>query len=63
MWEEGGDILMVKSTDSGEHFSNPKNLSNTPNLNSENPRIAASGNAVYVVWEEGGDILMVKRYR
>jgi hypothetical protein len=59
-WEDDGlasfsgnsDIFFRRSTDPGGPFSNPVNLSNTPNQGEVSPQIAADsqGNA-YVVWE------------
>jgi hypothetical protein len=46
----GNDIFFVGSTDSGENFGSPINLSN--HGATENPKIAASGDNVYVVWAD-----------
>jgi hypothetical protein len=49
----GNDEVMFKaSTDSGKTWSNKINLSNTPNSESQDVEIAASGNNVYVTWWE-----------
>ncbi|MGC2685834.1 MAG: sialidase family protein [Candidatus Nitrosopolaris sp.] len=46
------DIFFIKSTDGGNTFSKPLNLSNDPGL-SYLPRIAIDGkNNVYVVWTD-----------
>jgi hypothetical protein len=45
------EILLAVSTDHGASFWPAVNLSNTPSQ-SRNPRIAASGDQVYIVWEE-----------
>jgi hypothetical protein len=46
------DIFFRRSTDEGGTFSNPVNLSNTPNQGEDSPQIAVDshGNA-YLVWE------------
>lgn len=56
VWEGEGpsgdqDVFSVASTDSGENFGSPINLSNNPRT-SENPKIAASGSNVYVAWAD-----------
>jgi hypothetical protein len=60
---DNNEILFVKSTDAGANFTVPKNISNNPG-SSENPAIAVSGNAVYVVWSDNtsgnNEILFVK---
>lgn len=52
-WENDGsgnfDIFVAKSTDSGNTFSAPVNVSNNPK-SSGAPQIIASGNDVYVIW-------------
>ena len=57
------EILFVKSTDGGDTFSEPKNISNNQG-ESINPVIAVSGNIVYVVWNDdtsnNNEILFVK---
>ncbi|MGB6533201.1 MAG: trypsin-like peptidase domain-containing protein [Candidatus Nitrosopolaris sp.] len=58
------DIFFIKSTDGGNTFSKPLNLSNDPGL-SYLPRIATAGkNSVYVVWTDNSpgnyDILFTK---
>ncbi len=45
------EILLAVSTDHGASFWPPVNLSNTP-THSRDPRVAASGDHVYVVWIE-----------
>jgi hypothetical protein len=45
------DILFKKSTDKGTSFSSKINLSSNAG-DSTNPRIAASGNSVYIVWQD-----------
>ena len=58
------EIFIAVSTNGGKSFTDPKNISNNPG-SSENPVIAVSGNAVYVVWSEStsdtNEILFVKR--
>jgi hypothetical protein len=49
--EGNGEIFLAVSTDHGASFWPPVNLSNTP-THSRNPRVAASGENVYVVWIE-----------
>ena len=58
----GQDILFVGSKDGGENFGSPINLSN--HGSTENPKIAASANKVYVVWADaspGNFEVMFKR--
>ena len=63
VWEEedtlgNGDIFFAFSTDNGQTFSTPDNLSKTPGRSDE-PQISSEGNNVYVVWTEstlGSDI-------
>jgi hypothetical protein len=43
------EIYFARSTDNGETFSEPVNLSNNPGR-SAIPQVAAAGNNVYVVW-------------
>ena len=45
------DIFFARSTDNGQTFSPPENLSQN-NGSSSNPKIAIQGNNVYVVWED-----------
>ena len=65
VWEEGpvievtqsgpdvdpSDIFFAISTDGGQTFGDPINLSNNPS-DSTDPRIAVSGDNVYIVWED-----------
>ena len=46
----GQDVFFVASTDSGENFESPINLSN--HGSTENPKIAAAGNNMYIVWAD-----------
>jgi len=46
------DIFLSRSSDGGITFSQPINLSNTTNVNSINPQLAATANELYVVWQE-----------
>ncbi len=46
------DIFFAFSTDNGQTFSTPDNLSENTGASS-NPQISSSGNNVYVVWEDG----------
>jgi hypothetical protein len=49
----GNDEVMFKaSTDGGKSFGQKMNLSNTPNTESQDVEINASGNNVYVTWWE-----------
>jgi len=52
-WENNGsgnfDVFVAKSTDSGNTFSTPVNVSKNPK-SSGAPQIVASGNDVYVAW-------------
>jgi hypothetical protein len=60
---ETNEIFFIKSTNAGDNFTDPENISNNPG-SSENPAIAVSGNAVYVVWSNNtsnnNEILFVK---
>ena len=53
IWENNGlgnfDVFVAKSTDSGNTFSAPVNVSKNPKPSGA-PQIVASGNDVYVVW-------------
>ena len=55
VWEENHDgtnrIIFAKSTDRGNTFSNPANLTGS-RIDSETPSIAAFGDIVYVVWTD-----------
>ena len=59
------DIFFAKSTDEGESFSEPINISHSE-LNSALPQISISNNDVYIVWEEGtmvdNDIYLSRSY-
>ena len=46
------DIFFAFSTDNGQTFSTPDNLSENTGASS-NPQISSSGNNVYVVWQDG----------
>ena len=46
------DIFLAKSTDGGETFSTPENISNNEGF-SEFPQFAVNGNNVYVLWIDG----------
>lgn len=57
VWEEsqysGTDrIMFSKSTDRGDTFNKPSNLTSAVKIDSETPGIGASGNKVYVVWAD-----------
>ena len=58
VWHEGpvnadnADIFFAFSTDNGQIFSTPDNLSES-NVDSGASQISSSGNTVYVVWQEG----------
>ena len=51
MYTDTLDIYMAASTDAGNNFNMPLNLSNTAGQSSI-PRIAASSNGVYAIWHE-----------
>jgi len=53
VWSEGtNEIMLRKSTDGGQTFSDPVNVSNTPGASVE-PQIAIDGKGkIYVVWQE-----------
>lgn len=51
VWSGGwSEIYFVASSDGGRTFGEPKNISDSPNQPSQLPKIASSGNQVYVVW-------------
>jgi S1-C subfamily serine protease len=68
VWEESHDstnrIIFAKSTDRGNTFSKPANLTSGVGKDSETPSIAAFGNIVYVAWTDNSlgnfDIFFVK---
>jgi hypothetical protein len=52
VWSDGNEIFFAVSTDGGQTFSAPKNISNNAG-NSTVPQIAVSGgNNVYIIWED-----------
>ena len=56
VWEESRDginvIIFAKSSDRGNTFSKPVNLTSGIGVDSETPSICAFGNNVYVVWTD-----------
>lgn len=46
------EIVFRASSDNGRTFTDKVNLSNTPNVDSIDPEIIASGNSVYISWWE-----------
>jgi len=46
------EIVFRASSDNGQRFTDKVNLSNTPNVDSIDPEIAASGNHVFISWWE-----------
>jgi hypothetical protein len=46
------EVMFRASTDGGKTFGDKTNLSNTPNTDSSDANIAASGNKVYITWWE-----------
>jgi hypothetical protein len=46
------EVMFRASTDGGKTFGDKMNLSNTPNTDSSDANIAASGNKVYITWWE-----------
>jgi hypothetical protein len=46
------EIVFRASSDNGQTFTDKVNLSNTPNVDSIHPEIAASGNNVFISWWE-----------
>jgi hypothetical protein len=57
------EIFFTKSTDGGNTFGLPKNLSNNPG-GSFHPQIAVSGSNVYVVWDDntpGNSDILIRR--
>ena len=59
VWQQDGrddnfpDIFITRSTDGGQTFSEPDNISNIPG-GSRFPQISSEGDNVYVVWEDAG---------
>ena len=51
VWSDGNEIFFAVSTDGGQTFSAPKNISNNTGI-SRVPQLAVSGNNVYVIWED-----------
>ena len=49
------DVYFEISTDNGNTFSDPINLSKNTDRNSYLPNIAASGNNIYAVWTVASD--------
>ena len=68
VWEESHDginrIIFAKSTDRGNTFSKPANLTSGIRIDSETPSIGAFKNNVYVVWTDNSpgnfDIFFIK---
>lgn len=68
VWEESHDginrIIFAKSTDRGNTFSKPANLTSGIRVDSETPSIGAIGNNVYIVWTDNSlgnfDIFFIK---
>jgi len=56
VWEDNtlgnSDIFFAFSTNNGQTFSTPDNLSEENTGSSEDPQISSEGNNVYVVWED-----------
>ena len=46
------EVLFARSTDNGASFTEPINISSSPDLRSIGGRIAAEGNYVYISWVE-----------
>jgi hypothetical protein len=46
------EVMFRASTDGGKTFADKINLSNSPNTDSSDANIAASGNKVYITWWE-----------
>jgi len=55
------DVFFARSTNSGISFRSRNNLSNTASVSSDNERIAASGDNVFVVWSENADEIYLRR--
>lgn len=58
------DVLYTRSLDNGLTFTNPINISNSPNMGSDNAQVATNSNGkdIYFVWVEstpGGDVSQV----
>jgi hypothetical protein len=56
VWQEENpiepDIFFITSINSGENFESYTNLSNSDDVTSLSPQIAAAGSNVYVVWQD-----------
>jgi hypothetical protein len=52
-----GEIFFTTSTNAGQTFTTPKNISNSPSEDSAFESIAASGSNIYVIWREGSIFL------
>jgi hypothetical protein len=59
VWEEDGDIFSAYSSDDGQTFGTPGNLSNSGAAFA--PQLAIDGNTVLVAWEEGNSTILVVR--
>ena len=58
------EISFRASSDNGQTFADKVNLSNTPNVDSTDPQIAASGNYVHISWwEDYGNGTRIPFYR
>ena len=68
VWEESHDganrIMFAKSTNRGNTFSKPANLTSGIRVDSETPSIGAFENTVYIVWTDNSpgnyDIFFIK---
>ncbi len=50
--ESNFEIFFTKSVDGGKTFADPIDISSTPQTESVDPQITASGDSAYVVWSE-----------
>lgn len=59
VWEEGTgqekEIYFTRSRDRGRTFSDPINVSNTPNREDRDARVVADSRLVAIVWEQAGE--------
>lgn len=53
VWQASSDVWMSRSTNNGETFLPPENLSNNDATPSNSPTVAADGSGVFVAWSDG----------
>jgi hypothetical protein len=55
------DVFLSRSTDRGDDFGERDNISDSPQIASDDEQIAVFGRNVYVVWSENADEILFKR--